>query len=76
MTKTAAPAPRYTVGQSVEVLVHDFATAGMPLVWAPATVARVVPADRLFDVTVTLANGSIKVERVGVRGGNARLRAA
>lgn len=69
----------YLPGTSVELLRRDFSpagfAAGFPQVWVPAVVESVEPRDdRLFDVTVRLADGTYHSEIVGKRGGNKVLR--
>lgn len=67
----------YSIGQAVEVQVHDFAAAGQPLVWALATVTNVEPRDGgLFDVSIARIDGGFAHQIVGSRGGNKRVRAA
>lgn len=75
-TTTKAPAPRFTVGQRVEVLAHDFTLPGQPLTWQAATVTAVeARGDKMWDVQVRADGGAWHPQIVGVRGGNKRVRA-
>lgn len=75
---TTKPRCKYQVGQTVEIETFDFSTPGMPRVWAVATVESVTLAEsgKTFEVQVRMPQGQPKVETVGVRGGNKRIRAA
>jgi hypothetical protein len=87
MTQTAATkTAKYTVGQAVEIDVIDFATPGMPHVWASAVVESVTVMDaqkglwsvlvRRADVLDRNGDGLLSAQIVGPRGGNKRIRAA
>ena len=77
MTQTAAP--KYTVGQAVEVEATDFAKPGMPRFWAPGVVESVTVMDErkgLWNVHVkrTDQENCWSPQIVGPRGGNKRIR--
>ena len=74
-TPTAAQC-KFQPTQLVEVSVVDFKSAGMPRVWASAVVESVTVEGKHFDVRLRMADGRPHVERVGVRGGNQKIRAA
>lgn len=68
---------KYSTGQPVEVLAHDFETPGFPVIWHPATVTSVEAREGgMWDVQVLAAKGTWHPQIVGKRGGNNRLRAA
>ncbi len=73
---TKLTAPKFTTGQAVEVRVFDFTAPGQPLVWVAGSVTAVERReDGKFDVMVRRVDGHLFPAIVGVRGGNARMRA-
>lgn len=75
MPSATTSAPKFSADQRVEVFVHDFATAGFPRVWKPATVTSVDRReDGKFDVSITRDDGAYAHQIVGVRGGNRNVR--
>jgi hypothetical protein len=75
MTNTT---PRYTAGQTVDVLRCDFKAPGQPYVWRRGVIAEVgtIGNGRVFDALVRLEDGTITREQFGPRGGGKRLRSA
>jgi hypothetical protein len=76
----STPRPRpahYTIGQAVQVEAPDFTRPGFPVVWQDGVVEALAALDSgHLDVRVRMLDGRARVERVGKRGGNRRLRAA
>jgi len=74
---TTRPAPKFTAGNLVEVSAPDFETPGFPIVWKPGVVISIewIEDHRVWDVMVRAADGTMHPQRVGVRGGNRKIRA-
>lgn len=77
MNTAAATTSRYSLGQPVEVLKHDFETPGFPIVWTAGTVTTVEVDDKgMTSLMVVTVDGRFSPQIVGKRGGNRNLRAA
>lgn len=76
MSTATRTRPSYTLGQSVQVRLHDFKAEGMPLGWVAGTVTAVEAREGGFtDLMVTSVDGRFSPQIVGKRGGNKNIRA-